>query len=52
MSSRPGRIKHELRVPFGSERSIDSLLSDRAYGRIRSELRQLLRPEVAVELDG
>jgi len=52
MSSRPGRIKHELRVPFGAERSIDSLLRDPEYGRIRSELRQLLRPEVAMELDG
>jgi NitT/TauT family transport system ATP-binding protein len=46
MSSRPGRIKHELRVPFGAERSIDALLQDPEYGRIRSQLRHLLRPEV------
>jgi len=52
MSSRPGRIKHELQVPFGAERSIDSLLRDPEYARIRSALRQLLRPEVAEELDG
>jgi NitT/TauT family transport system ATP-binding protein len=52
MSSRPGRVKHELRVPFGAERSIDALLRDPEYGRIRSELRQLLRPEVEVVLDG
>jgi NitT/TauT family transport system ATP-binding protein len=52
MSSRPGKIKHELRVPFGAERSIDSLLQDPEYGRIRSELRHLLRPEVAEELVG
>jgi NitT/TauT family transport system ATP-binding protein len=52
MSSRPGRIKHELRVPFGPERSIDSLLQNPEYGRIRSELRHLLRPEVAEELHG
>ncbi len=51
MSSRPGRIKHELRVPFGAERSLDSLLQDPDYGRIRSELRHLLRPEVAEGLD-
>jgi NitT/TauT family transport system ATP-binding protein len=51
MSSRPGKIKHELRVPFGSERSLDALLRDPQYGRIRSELRQLLRPEVAEELE-
>jgi len=52
MSSRPGTIKHELRVPFGSERSLDSLLHDPDYGRIRSMLRELLRPEVVEELDG
>jgi NitT/TauT family transport system ATP-binding protein len=52
MSSRPGTIKHELRVPFGSERSLDSLLQDADYGRIRSMLRELLRPEVVEELDG
>jgi NitT/TauT family transport system ATP-binding protein len=46
MSSRPGKIKHELRVPFGAERSIDALLQDPEYGRIRSQLRHLLRPEV------
>ena len=52
MSSRPGRIKHELRVPFGTERSLDALLQDPEYGRIRSELRHLLRPEVVEELRG
>jgi NitT/TauT family transport system ATP-binding protein len=52
MSSRPGRIKHELRVPFGQERSLDALLQDPDYGRIRSELRHLLRPEVVEELGG
>ena len=52
MSSRPGTIKHELRVPFGPERSLDSLLRESEYGHIRSMLRGLLRPEVAEELDG
>jgi NitT/TauT family transport system ATP-binding protein len=52
MSSRPGTIKHELRVPFGQRRSLDSLLQNPDYGRIRSMLRELLRPEVVEELDG
>ncbi|MFN2467222.1 MAG: ABC transporter ATP-binding protein [Gaiellaceae bacterium] len=52
MSSRPGKIKHELRVPFGPERSIDALLKNPEYGRIRSELRHLLRPEVSEALVG
>ena len=46
MSSRPGRIKSELRVPFGPERSLDRLVADPAYAEIRTGLRQLLRPEV------
>ena len=52
MSSRPGKIKHELRVPFGPERSIDALLQNPEYGRIRSQLRHLLRPEVSEALVG
>ena len=52
MSSRPGTIKHELHVPFGPQRSLDALLQDPDYGRIRSMLRELLRPEVAERLDG
>jgi NitT/TauT family transport system ATP-binding protein len=52
MSSRPGTIKHELRVPFGPDRSLDKLLQDPEYGRIRSTLRELLRPEMADELHG
>jgi NitT/TauT family transport system ATP-binding protein len=52
MSSRPGTIKHQLRVPFGAQRSLDALLQDPDYGRIRSMLRELLRPEVAEELHG
>jgi NitT/TauT family transport system ATP-binding protein len=52
MSSRPGRVKQELDVPFGAERSLDSLLLDVDYGRMRSRLLHLLRPEVAEEFDG
>ncbi len=51
MSSRPGRIKAQVEVPFGAERSLDRLIADEAYARIRTSLRELLRPEVdAVEL--
>jgi NitT/TauT family transport system ATP-binding protein len=50
MSSRPGTIKYELRVPFGQERTLDTLLRDPEYGNTRSHLRHLLRPEVIEEL--
>jgi NitT/TauT family transport system ATP-binding protein len=47
MSSRPGRIKAEIDVPFGAERTRERLLADPAYARLHAELRELLRPEVA-----
>jgi NitT/TauT family transport system ATP-binding protein len=50
MSSRPGRIKDELRVPFDGERSLDALLRHPQYGEIRRNIRELLRPEVTEEL--
>lgn len=46
MSSRPGRIKAEVDVPFGGERSLDRMVADPAYPEIRTSLRQQLQPEV------
>jgi NitT/TauT family transport system ATP-binding protein len=48
MSSRPGRIKTSMGVPFGTERSLDRLVGDPAYAEIRRSIRHLLRPEVEV----
>ncbi len=47
MSSRPGRIKAEVDVPFGDERSMDRVVADPHYPEIRTRLHRLLRPEVA-----
>lgn len=47
MSSRPGRIKFEMNVPFGTNRTMDALISNPAYGGIRTSIRRLLRPEVS-----
>ena len=52
MSSRPGRIKRELTVPFGPDRSLDRLVAEPAYAEIRTGLRQLLRPEVGEAVAG
>ena len=46
MSSKPGRIKATIDVPFGDDRSIDHLVGDPRYAQIRTQLHQLLRPEV------
>ena len=46
MSSRPGRIKREITLPFGRDRSVDRLVAEPAYAEIRTSLRHLLRPEV------
>jgi NitT/TauT family transport system ATP-binding protein len=50
MTARPGKIRAEIPVPFGAERTLDILLRDPEYPRLRSSLRAMLRPEVdAVE---
>lgn len=46
MSNRPARIKQIVDVPFGAERTLDALISDPRYPRLRSRLRELLRPEM------
>ena len=46
MSSRPGRIKAELELPFGADRSLDRLVADPQYAKLRTSLYHLLRPEV------
>jgi NitT/TauT family transport system ATP-binding protein len=46
MSSRPGRIKAEIELPFGRERSLDALVAHPQYASIRTRMRELLRPEV------
>jgi NitT/TauT family transport system ATP-binding protein len=46
MSSRPGTLKATINVPFGADRSIDYLVADSRYAEIRTQLHQLLRPEV------
>ena len=51
MSSRPGRIKAELAMPFGADRSLELLIANREYGRIRTSLHELLRPEVGAVVD-
>ncbi len=45
MSSRPGRIKAEIPVPFERGRTIDQLVAEPEYPALRTRLRQLLRPE-------
>jgi ABC-type nitrate/sulfonate/bicarbonate transport system ATPase subunit len=46
MSSRPGRIKATIEIPFGENREIDHLIADSRYAEIRTQLHQLLRPEI------
>jgi NitT/TauT family transport system ATP-binding protein len=46
MSSRPGRIKAEIELPFGVDRSLDRLVADPQYAKLRTSLHHLLRPEV------
>jgi NitT/TauT family transport system ATP-binding protein len=46
MSSRPGRVRAEINVPFSDQvRAVDSLIAQPEYPALRSQLRRLLRPE-------
>lgn len=45
MSARPGRIREEIRLPFGSERDPEALLEDPDYGRLKRHTLHLVREE-------
>lgn len=47
MSARPGRIRTEIQVPFPRGRSLDALVLEPAYPALRTQLRELLRPDTA-----
>lgn len=52
MTTRPGTIAAIVDVPFGTERSPDTLHGNAAYAELRRELREMLRPQVrAVEIE-
>ena len=48
MATGGGRIRAEVAVPFGGERSPDAVAAHPEYPRLRRELREVLRPDVAV----
>jgi ABC-type nitrate/sulfonate/bicarbonate transport system ATPase subunit len=47
MATGGGRIRAEVRVPFGVKRSPDAVAAHPDYARLRRELREVLRPDVA-----
>jgi len=52
MTARPGTIAHIVDVPFGAERSPDTVVGQPEYGELRRELREMLRPQnAAVEAE-
>jgi NitT/TauT family transport system ATP-binding protein len=46
ISSRPGRIKREITLPFGRDRSVEQLIAEPDYPEIRTTLYHLLKPEI------
>ncbi len=46
MTARPGRIAAIIKVPFGNERSPDTLHGQPLYAELRRSLREMLRPQV------
>jgi len=47
MSSRPARVKEIIDMPFTDCSSVDMLITDPEYPRLRAKIRDLLRPEVS-----
>ena len=48
LSSRPGRVRDVLEVPFGRPRDAASVRADPHYARMREHIWELLRPDAAL----
>lgn len=46
MSSRPARIRRIFELPFGTDRALDKVIAHPDFLPLRTEIRELLRPEV------
>jgi len=46
MSSRPARIRQIFELPFGPDRALDKVVAHPEFLPLRTEIRELLRPEV------
>lgn len=46
MSSRPARIRQIFELPFGPDRALDKVIAHPEFLPLRTEIRELLRPEV------
>lgn len=52
LSSRPGRIRQELQVPFERPRSFEDLVADPRFGALKRDILHVLREEAAKSLQG
>ncbi len=52
MSARPGRIREELLVPFERPRSVEDLVADPIYGKLKRSILHVVREEAAKSLNG
>ncbi len=50
LSSRPGRIRQELQVPFERPRSFEDLVADPRFGALKRDVLHMLREEAAKSL--
>lgn len=50
LSSRPGRIRQELQVPFERPRSFEDLVADPRFGALKRDILHVLREEAAKSL--
>jgi NitT/TauT family transport system ATP-binding protein len=51
LSSRPGRVREELRVPFERPRRFEDLVADARFGQLKRDILHIVRQEAAKSLD-
>jgi NitT/TauT family transport system ATP-binding protein len=50
LSTRPGRVKEIIDIPFGHPRKISEIFEDPRFGELRNQIWSLLRADASAEL--
>jgi NitT/TauT family transport system ATP-binding protein len=51
LSTRPGRVKRIIEIPFGHPRNVSEVFADTRFGKLRNAVWQELRAEASAELE-
>ena len=51
LSTRPGRVKRIIDIPFGHPRNVSEIFADTRFGKLRNTVWEELRDEASAELE-